>query len=241
MTRADGRTSKQLRPVRIRRNFVPTAAGSCLIEVGQTRVICTASISQTVPAFLEGTGRGWITAEYAMLPASTGSRKARGTDGRATEIQRLIGRTLRAVAALDRLTGLSVTIDCDVLTADGGTRTAAITGGYVALVEGLWRHRKRLPGDWPLIDTAAAVSVGIVNGQCCLDLPYAEDCAAEVDMTVVMTGSGRLIEVQAGGEEHTFARDQLTEMLDLAALGCSHLTRCQRAAISRTAPWPKRD
>lgn len=243
MTRPDGRIAAELRPVRIRRNFVSTAAGSCLVEFGQTRVICTASISQNVPQFLEGSDRGWITAEYAMLPASTGSRKPRGADGRATEIQRLIGRSLRAVAALDRMPGLTVTIDCDVLTADGGTRTASITGGYVALAEALWRHRKRLPDpvtQWPLVDSAAAISVGVVDGQCRLDLPYVEDCAAEVDMTVVMTGSGRLIEVQAAGEEHTFGRDDLAEMLDLAAKGCGHLTRCQRAAVSRGVPWPEK-
>ncbi len=240
MTRADGRSNRELRPVRIRRNFVRSAAGSCLIEVGQTRVICTASISESVPSFLENSGRGWVTAEYAMLPASTGSRKPRGTDGRATEIQRLIGRSLRAVTCLERLSGFTLTIDCDVLTADGGTRTAAITGGYVALVEALWRHRKRLPcSDWPLIDTASAVSVGVVDGQCRLDLPYAEDSAAEVDMTVIMTGSGRLIEVQASGEEHTFDRQQLTELLDLAALGCKELNRAQREAVAQDVPWPK--
>ena len=160
-----------MRAVRIRRNYVRTADGSCLIELGETRVICTASIAAGVRPFLEGTGRGWITAEYGMLPASTGQRKQRRTDGRSIEIQRLIGRSLRAVADLERLDGLTCTIDCDVLQADGGTRTASITGAYVALALALGRRRKMPPGPtWPLVDVAMAASVGLVDGRPLLDL-----------------------------------------------------------------------
>ena len=247
MPRPGGRRASELRPVRLRPGFVRTADGSCLVELGETRVICTASLVQGVPPFLEGTGRGWITAEYGMLPASTGRRKPRRTGGREMEIQRLIGRSLRAVARLERLDGLTCAIDCDVLQADGGTRTAAITGGYVALARALWRRRKRLPARaagaapadaWPLADVAAAVSVGLVGGRALLDLEYAEDSRAEVDMNVVMTASGRFIEVQASGEEHTFSAADLERLLRLARKGCRALVAAQRKALPASVPWP---
>jgi len=230
-----------MRAVRIRRNYVRTADGSCLIELGETRVICTASIAEGVPPFLEGTGRGWITAEYGMLPASTGRRKQRRTDGRAIEIQRLLGRSLRAVADLERLDGLTCTIDCDVLQADGGTRTASITGAYVALASALARRRKMLPGPgWPLIDVAMATSVGIVDGKALLDLEYVEDARAEVDMNVVMTGSGRFIEIQATGEEQTFGPADLQRLLALAGKGCRRLAALQKKSLPASVPWPGR-
>jgi ribonuclease PH len=219
------------------------------VELGETRVICTASLAQGVPAFLEGTDRGWITAEYGMLPASTGYRKPRRADGRAIEIQRLIGRCLRAVARLDRMTGLTCTVDCDVLQADGGTRTAAVTGGYVALALALWRRRKMLPAPadkakaplvrrWPLSDAAVATSVGVVRGRAVLDLAYAEDSRAEVDMNVVMTGSDRFIEVQAAGEEHSFGDRDLARLIALARKGCRELLAAQQAALPASVPWP---
>jgi ribonuclease PH len=239
--------------VRIRPNFVRTADGSCLIELGETRVICTATIQRGVPRFLEGTQRGWITGEYGMLPASTSERKQRGrNDGRAVEIQRLIGRALRAVARLERLTGLTCTVDCDVLQADGGTRCAAVTGGYVALALALWKRRKDLPRGqpkagpttrrahraWPLVDVAAATSVGLVDGRALLDLDYQEDSSAEVDMNVVMTAAGRLIEVQASGEGHTFDDKSLARLLALARKGCQVLLAAQRRALPKSLPWP---
>jgi ribonuclease PH len=241
MPRPDGRKADQLRPLSIRRNFVGSADGSCLVALGATQVICTASIAPGVPPWLEGRGRGWITAEYAMLPASTGSRKPRRTGGREMEIQRLIGRSLRAVARLDRLDGLTCTIDCDVLQADGGTRTAAVTGGWVALALALWKKRRLLPGKaWPLVDAAAATSVGVVDGRALLDLAYAEDSAAEVDMNVVMTAGGRFNEVQASGEEHTFGDRDLSRLLELARKGCRRLSAAQQAALPRGVPWPGR-
>jgi ribonuclease PH len=228
-----------LRPVRIRPGYVRTADGSCLIELGGTRIICTASLAPGVPKFLEGKGSGWITAEYGMLPGSTSRRKERRTDGRMIEIQRLIGRSLRAVADLSRLDGLTCTADCDVLEADGGTRTASITGAYVAVALALHRHRKLLPTrDWPLVDAAAATSVGVVDGQARLDLAYAEDHEAQVDMNVVMTAAGRFVEVQASGEGHTFAGADLERLLALAARGCRRLADLQRKALPRSVPWP---
>ncbi|MBN2583538.1 MAG: ribonuclease PH [Planctomycetes bacterium] len=239
MPRPDGRRTDQMRPVKIRPGYVRTADGSCLIELGRTRVICTASLALGVPKFLEDSGRGWITAEYGMLPGSTGRRKERRTDGRMIEIQRLIGRSLRAVADLARLDGLTCTLDCDVLEADGGTRTASITGAYVALASALWSRRKELPtAQWPLVDAAMATSVGIVDGQARLDLEYAEDHVAEVDMNVVMTAGGRFIEVQASGEGHTFAAADMERMLGLARRGCRQLAGLQRKALPKSAPWP---
>ncbi len=232
MPRSDGRRADQMRRVTLRRNFVPAADGSCLISLGRTQVICTASIASGVPKWLEGQGTGWITAEYAMLPASTGTRKERRAGGREIEIQRLIGRSLRAAARLEALNGLTCTVDCDVLQADGGTRTAAITGGYVALSLALWKKRKLLQGpQWPLSDAVVATSVGLVDGRPVLDLAYAEDSAAEVDMNVVMTAGGRFVEVQASGEEHTFSDRDLSQLLVLARRGCRLLAEKQAAAL----------
>lgn len=240
MPRCDGRRADQMRPVTFRRNFIAAADGSCLISLGRTQVICTASIAPGVPKWLEGRGRGWITAEYGMLPASTGARKERRTGGREIEIQRLIGRSLRAVARLEALDGLTCTIDCDVLQADGGTRTAAITGGYVALALALWKKRKLLKGpQWPLTDAVAATSVGLVDGRPVLDLAYAEDSAAEVDMNVVMTAAGRFVEVQASGEQHTFGDRDLSHLLALARKGCRLLAAAQRAALPKSLPRPR--
>jgi ribonuclease PH len=239
--RADGRTDDQLRPVGFISGFVETADGSALISVGRTRVICTASVEESVPAWMRGRGRGWVTAEYAMLPASTGERKARDIsrgklDGRTTEIQRLIGRSLRAVVDMEALGERTVWLDCDVLQADGGTRCASICGAWVALRLALGRlvdggGLERLP----LTDSIAAVSVGMVDGRPLLDLAYVEDSRAESDMNVVMTGSGRLVEVQATAEGSTFSRGELDVLLDLAEGGVRDLTMAQTAAISATA------
>jgi ribonuclease PH len=237
--RADGRQPGELRPVEIRPGFVETAAGSALIAMGRTRVICTASIEDGVPAWRRGQGAGWLTAEYGMLPASTGVRRpreaARGkVDGRTQEIQRLIGRSLRAVTDLAALGERTVWIDCDVLTADGGTRCASICGGYVALELALRDLvASGALAELPLRDSVAAVSVGIVDGEPLLDLVYAEDAAAQVDMNVVTTGSGELVEVQATGEEATFSRPDLDRLLALAEAGLAELRRVQaRAALA---------
>lgn len=237
-TRPDGRGPDELRPVEIEPGFVRSAHGSALIAVGGTRVICTASIVDGVPAWREASGGGWLTAEYGMLPASTGSRKPRDSaggrpDGRAVEIQRLIGRSLRAVADLDAFGQRSLYVDCDVLEADGGTRCAAITGGYVALelaLQGLVEQGalERLP----LHGSVGAVSCGLVEGVALLDLCYKEDFAAEVDMNVVMTGEGELVEVQATAEEVPFSRASLDELLGLAAKGIGELGTAQRAAVA---------
>ena len=235
--RPDGRTADQLRPVEIEPGFVRSAHGLALIAVGGTRVICTASVVDGVPGWREASGGGWLTAEYGMLPASTGSRKprdvARGRqDGRTVEIQRLIGRSLRAVADLDAFGARSVYVDCDVLEADGGTRCAAITGGFVALDLALRDlvaagRLERVP----LHGSVAAVSCGLVSGAALLDLDYREDFAAEVDMNVVMTGEGDLVEVQATAEEVPFSRASLDDLLGLAAQGISKLDLAQRAAV----------
>jgi ribonuclease PH len=236
--RADGRAPDGLRPVQIDPGFVRSAHGSALIAVGGTRVICTASVVESVPGWREASGGGWLTAEYGMLPASTGDRKPRDSargrpDGRTVEIQRLIGRSLRAVADLDAFGPRSVYVDCDVLEADGGTRCAAITGGFVALelaLRGVVESGKleRLP----LHGSVAAVSCGLVAGVPLLDLDYREDYAAEVDMNVVMTGAGELVEVQATAEEVPFSRASLDELLGLAAKGIAELHSAQEAAIA---------
>jgi ribonuclease PH len=234
--RPDGRDHDQLRPVEILPGFVETAHGSALISVGSTRVICTASVEEGVPAWMRGTGRGWVTAEYSMLPASTGQRKARDIsrgrlDGRTTEIQRLIGRSLRAVVDMRALGERTVWLDCDVLQADGGTRCAGICGAWVALHHALTGLMERgAIAAMPLTDSIAAVSVGMVDGRAVLDLPYAEDSRAESDMNVVMTGAGRLVEVQATAEGQTFSRGELDRLLDLAELGIARLTEHQRTA-----------
>jgi ribonuclease PH len=248
--RPDGRAPDQLRPVRFTPHWQRGPAGSVLIECGQTRVACAVSVEAKVPPFLEGTGKGWLTAEYGMLPGSGDRRVPRPVakqDGRAVEIQRLIGRSLRAMVDLDRLGPLTLTVDCDVIEADGGTRTAAITGAAVAVVLALDRlHREgRIPGPvvvgqlpgagapWvsPLRGLVAAVSVGRVDGTLLLDLPYAEDRRAEVDANVVMTAAGQLIEFQATAEQGTYSRAELDALTDLAAGGIRQLVAAQQAAL----------
>jgi ribonuclease PH len=236
-TRSGGRAPDQLRPVTFTRRFAKHAEGSVLVEFGDTQVLCTASVEDTVPAFLRGKGQGWVTAEYGMLPRSTHTRSgreaARGKQsGRTLEIQRLIGRSLRAVVDLKALGERTVTIDCDVLQADGGTRTASIAGGYVALAQacrGLVRKRS-IPAD-PLHGQVAAISVGIVGGIPVLDLDYQEDSHAEVDMNVVMNDGGAFVEVQGTAEGHAFRRDELDAMLALAAGGIEQLFPLQTRAV----------
>jgi ribonuclease PH len=238
--RVDGRALDELRPVTIEVGFLRAADGSALISMGDTRVICTASLVKGVPAWRESSGLGWLTAEYGMLPASTGSRRPRDSkgrqDGRSVEIQRLIGRSLRAVIDLQGLGPRTVYLDCDVLEADGGTRCASITGAYVALHQALDRlvERGDLEG-MPLPGSIAAVSCGIVGGQLMLDLCYPEDSSAEVDMNVVMMGDGELVEVQASGEGVSFPRGSLDLLLDLAAKGAGELRRAQLEAIGAAA------
>jgi ribonuclease PH len=237
--RPDGRQPRELRPVRLRPGFIAHAEGSVLIEMGRTRVVCTASIEEKVPAFLQNSGRGWVTAEYGMLPRSTHTRMereaARGRiGGRTHEIQRLIGRSLRAVTDLAALGERSVWIDCDVLEADGGTRTASITGAYVALALALRRLRARgVLGRDPLRGAVAAVSTGIVGGVECLDLSYVEDSKAEVDMNFVMTDRGRFVEVQGTAEASPFSKTQADRMAALAWSGIRRLIELQRAALRR--------
>ena len=235
------RPSNQLRSVKVKRKFTRTSAGSVLFQAGGTSVLCTASIDDNVPPWMADSGKGWITAEYNMLPGSTQPRKRRDrlkVDGRTTEIQRLIGRSLRAVANLDALGPRQVTVDCDVLEADGGTRTASITGACIALVDALHTIRKQLPDPsiYPLRDNVAAVSVGIVGGKPVLDLDYELDVSAEVDMNVVMTGGGQFVEIQGTGEESTFSEAQLAALLKLAKKGIRELSKIQREALGRT--WP---
>lgn len=241
MERIDGRKADQLRPVRITRNFSKHAEGSVLIEVGDTMVICTATVEEKVPGFLRGEGKGWVTAEYGMLPRATGVRTdreaARGRiGGRTYEIQRLIGRSLRAVVDLAALGERSVLIDCDVIQADGGTRTASITGAFVALVDALYGLKGRgLLERLPVKDFIAATSVGRQQGELILDLCYEEDSAAEVDMNIVMTGSGHFVEIQGTGEEASFTRQEINEMIDLAARGIEQLVSCQKEVLGAAA------
>jgi ribonuclease PH len=236
--RPSGRAPDQLRDVTLEPGCSPFAEGSCLIRCGSTHVLCTATVQERVPPFLRNTGRGWVTAEYGMLPRATNKRTdreaARGRQsGRTQEIQRLIGRALRAVTDLGLIGERQVVLDCDVLQADGGTRTAAITGAYVALADAVsWlRERGSLVAE-PLGGSVAAVSVGIVDGQPMLDLCYEEDVTAETDMNVVMTGDGAYVEVQGTAEAMPFDRGLLDKMLDLATVGCESLTAAQRAALS---------
>jgi len=233
-TRLDGRAVNALRPVTIERDFTKHAAGSVLVSFGDTKVICTASVEMKVPAFLKDKGQGWLTAEYAMLPGATHTRNDRDSSrkGRAQEISRLIGRSLRAVTDLTAVGPCTITIDCDVIQADGGTRTAAITGGYVALHDALQKAVTR--GDLaalPLRSACAAISVGIVDGEVLLDLCYDEDFRAEVDMNIVMDGDGRFIEVQGCAEGLAFARTQLDDMLNSATAGVGTLIGLQRRAL----------
>ncbi len=242
MIRNDGRKANELRPLKIKRRFTRASPGSVLIQAGQTTVLCTASVEDSVPPWMKGQGRGWITAEYNMLPGSTAPRKPREragkVDGRTTEIQRLIGRSLRAVIDLERLGERSVTVDCDVLEADGGTRTLSITGAFIALVDALHSVKRLLPnpGQLPITSSLAAVSVGIVADRALLDLNYEEDVAAEVDMNLVMTGDGRYIEIQGTGEEATFTDEQLAQLLALGRRGIAALTDFQRTVLKNY--WP---
>jgi len=237
MPRPDGRAPDQLRPTTVTRDFLRHPEGSVLVEFGDTKVICTATVEDKVPSFLKGQGLGWITAEYGMLPRSTNTRMTRenrGPSGRSQEIQRLVGRALRAVANRGKMGERTVWIDCDVIQADGGTRTAAITGGFVALADALGRK----PGVSPtavLRDCVAAISVGIVGAQALLDLDYAEDSAAEVDMNVVMTGGGEFVEVQGTAEQIPFGRSRLDELLALAEGGIRRLVALQRRALDARA------
>jgi ribonuclease PH len=238
MQRPSGRTPSQLREITITRNFTRHAEGSVLVGFGDTRVICTASVEQGVPRFMRGKGRGWVTAEYGMLPRSTGTRMAREASqgkqgGRTVEIQRLIGRSLRAAVDLALLGEYTINIDCDVIQADGGTRTAAITGACVALVDAINHlQRRKLITQDPLIQMVASVSVGVFQGVPVLDLDYPEDSAADTDMNVVMGESGGFIEVQGTAEGAPFAREQLNGMLDLAVGGISELIARQKAALA---------
>ena len=239
MTRHDGRTPDQPRTVTMQRGFARNSAGSVLYRAGATTVLVTSQVSDKVPPFLEGKGVGWLTAEYAMLPGSTPTRKSRGPDGRATEIQRLIGRSLRAVVDTKALGPYTVHVDADVVEADGGTRTAAITGAFVAVADALHaRFGESARG--ALRDSVAAVSVGIVGGEPVLDLDYVEDSSAVVDMNVVRLGSGGFVEVQGTGESGVFSRDQLDRLLDLAAAGIDRLRDAQRQALGDAWPFLER-
>jgi ribonuclease PH len=241
--RADGRLPDELRPWSFERNYTVFATGSVLVAMGRTKVLCTASVETDVPRWLRGSGRGWVTAEYSMLPGSTAERASREAargkqSGRTQEIQRLIGRSLRAVTDLTGLAELQVTVDCDVLQADGGTRTAAICGGYVALHDACTRLVDRgTIAAHPLTDQVAAVSVGLIDAVAMLDLPYEEDSRADVDMNVVMTGAGRFVEVQGTAERFAFSREELDELLALASAGIGELLGAQREALS-TPPGP---
>ena len=240
--RADGRTPEQARPLTFVRDFTEMAAGSVLVSFGRTRVLCTASVEEDVPRWLKGKGRGWVTAEYSMLPGSTHERASREAakgkqSGRTQEIQRLIGRSLRTVTRLEMLPDVQITVDCDVLQADGGTRTAAICGGYVALHDAITRLVDvGTLKEHALSDLVAAVSVGIVGGVPMLDLPYEEDSRAGTDMNVVMTGSGRFVDVQGTAEQEAFSREELNELLDLAAGGIVAIHAAQRAVLATALP-----
>ena len=237
--RSDGRLPDDLRPVRVTRNYLRHPEGSVLVEFGDTKVVCTASIEEKVPPFLKGQGKGWVTAEYGMLPRSTNTRMTRernGPSGRSQEIQRLVGRSLRAVVEMAKLGERTVWVDCDVIQADGGTRTAAITGSFIAVADAIGTLVKAgtLPGS-PVRDCVAAISVGIVNGTPVLDLNYVEDSSAEVDMNVVMTGAGAFVEVQGTAEQTPFGRDRLTAMLTLAEGGIGRLIALQRRVLETRA------
>ena len=235
--RQNGRGARELRPIHIHRNYTRHAEGSVLIECGETRVICTASVEERVPLFLKGKGQGWLTAEYGMLPRSTGSRMDREAvrgkqSGRTQEIQRLIGRSLRAVTNLSLLGERTVHVDCDVIQADGGTRTASITGAFVAVHDAANRLlQNKLISKWPILDHVAAVSVGIYQGEPVLDLDYIEDSGCDTDMNVVMNGQAGFIEVQGTAEGAAFSRNELELLLNLASDGISELVRLQKSAL----------
>ncbi len=238
--RANGRRPDELRPLTFRRRYTRQAPGSVLVRMGRTTVLCTCSIELAVPPFLVGSGKGWLTAEYSMLPGSTNPRKARDRsgkiDGRSVEIQRLIGRSLRAVVDLEKLGERTLYVDCDVLEADGGTRTAAINGAYLAVIDALLANKSILAPPHAIRGSVAAVSVGLLGDVELLDLDYREDKDAEVDLNPVMTGAGQFIEVQGTGEEATFSRSQLDRLLKLGKLGIDAITQEQRAALG--ANWP---
>jgi ribonuclease PH len=242
MPRPNGRRPDQLRPLSFERGYTGNAAGSVLVRCGRTAVLCTCSIEPKVPDFLTGKGKGWLTAEYGMLPGSTHSRKPRDkagkVDGRGVEIQRLIGRSLRAVVNLAKLGERTLWVDCDVLEADGGTRTAAINGALVAVVDAVTKVQPQLgAGVRDVVTTSiGAVSVGVVDGEARLDLEYVEDVAADVDLNLVMTGAGAFIEVQGTGEEATFSRDELNRLLELGEAGIRSVTAAQQAALGDR--WP---
>jgi len=241
MQRSHGRAYDELRPVKISRQFTNIPEGSVLIEIGETRVLCTASVEEKVPPFQKGSGKGWVTAEYAMIPRATQSRTQREATkgkltGRTMEIQRLIGRALRSVVDLKKLGERTIWLDCDVLQADGGTRTAAITGAYVALVDAIqYLLEKKLIRTNPIQDTLAAISVGKVQGHAVLDLEYAEDSQADVDMNIVMTGAGKFVEIQGTAEEIPFDRADLDRFLQLAEKGIRALMEVQKSAVETTA------
>jgi ribonuclease PH len=241
--RSNHRQFDELRPLKITRHFTQAVPGSVLIQAGRTTVLCTASVLEEVPKWMAGQGRGWLTAEYSMLPGSTSPRKDRDrgvkVDGRTTEIQRLVGRSLRAVVDLAAVGERTITLDCDVLEADGGTRTLSITGAWIALVDALQAVAARsgiASAGLPLVDSIAAVSVGIVDGRPILDLEYSEDVAAAVDMNVVMTGAGRFVELQGTGEEATFSDEELAAMIELARGGIRKLIAMQSEALG--SAWP---
>lgn len=232
MKRADGRLLSEMRKIKVTKNYLKNADGSCLIEFGETRVVCTASVEETVPPFLRNKGVGWVTAEYGMLPCSTNTRirrdRAAGS-GRTQEIQRLIGRSLRGVISTDKLGERTIKVDCDVLQADGGTRTASITGGFIALTLALMKLKEKgLISEMPLTDYVAAISVGSFGGDLMIDLNYVEDSAADMDMNVVMVGKGKFIEVQGTAEGKPFSKTDLDKLLDLAKAGIKELVGIQK-------------
>jgi len=240
MARSDGRSANQLRPIKFERNWLENAEGSCLVHFGRTRVLCVATFSEGVPRFKKDSGEGWVTAEYAMLPRSTESRSDRESvkgklGGRTQEISRLVGRSLRAIVNNKAMGENTIVLDCDVLQADGGTRTAAISGAYVALVDSLrWAKEKGFISSVEnvLTDSVAAVSVGVIDGEIRLDLHYEDDVRAETDMNVIMTGSGKFIEVQGTAEGAPFDKNELDQLLDLASKGCQEITQLQKQALS---------
>lgn len=233
MQRPDGRKPDQLRKIKVTKNYLKHAEGSCLIEFGETKVICSASVEEGVPPFLKGSGKGWVTAEYGMLPRSCTTRIRREkSSGRTEEIQRLVGRSLRSVIDMEKLGERTIKIDCDVLQGDGGTRTASITGGFIALADAvLWMKKQVMFEKIPLKDYVAAISVGVFNGKPVLDLNYAEDSKAEVDMNVVMVGKGEFVEVQGTGEQATFSRKEIDALLKLAEKGIKELFEIQKKAL----------
>lgn len=241
--RVDGRKNEQLRQVKVTRNYTKYAEGSVYIEVGDTKVLCNVSVEEKVPQFLKGAGEGWITAEYNMLPRSTGTRKVRDIarlklDGRTMEIQRLIGRALRSVVDLKALGERTLWIDCDVIQADGGTRTTSISGAFIAMVDAINKIHKTKPFKvYPIRNFVAATSVGILNGEKILDLCYEEDSKAMVDMNIIMTDDGEFVEVQGTGEEKPFSRAELNELLDLGEKGAKQMIQVQKDALKMDALW----